>query len=86
MYISDTYKQDVAVHNIQWLICHKTKPTQKESHTHTHTHTHKDLYIYIYIYIIICDFLSLFDFLNNLHSQRYPKNTLQLLRNKELMI
>ena len=31
-------KKDLALNNLQWLICHKTKPNQT-------------IYIYIYIYI-----------------------------------
>ena len=30
---------DLALNNIQWLICHKTLP-KPNAHTHTHTHTH----------------------------------------------
>ena len=40
-------KMDLALNNLQRLICHKTQPTNhlknellKLTHTHTHTHTH----------------------------------------------
>ena len=47
---------DLALNNLQGLICHWTKKQRKftykrftyKSHTHTHTHTY--IYIYIYIY------------------------------------
>ena len=38
------YKKDLALNNVQWLICNKTRLNQKPTHTHT--------YIYIYIYIM----------------------------------
>ena len=28
------YKYDLAVNNLQWLICHKTKPNLNSSHVH----------------------------------------------------
>ena len=51
---------DLAINNLQWLICHKTQPklnqTKPTLHidmcTHTHTHTHTYIYIYIYIFVI----------------------------------
>ena len=34
---------DLALNNLQALICHKTKT---HSHTHTHTHTHTNTHIH----------------------------------------
>ena len=28
IYLTDMYKQDLALNNLQWLICHKTQPNQ----------------------------------------------------------
>ena len=43
------YKEDLALNNLQWLICHKTQPNQTES-----TPVFLFLfYLYIYIYIYI---------------------------------
>ena len=53
-------KMDLALNNLERLICHKTKPNQTK-HTHTHTHTH------IYIYISLIEyryFLSTYFFVN----------------------
>ena len=57
-------KIDLALNNLQRLICHKTQQTKPKIHkeafikcTHTHTHTHTRaracvrVYIYIYIHI-----------------------------------
>ena len=38
-------KIDLALTNLQRLICHQAKQTKPHTHTHTHTHTH----IYMYI-------------------------------------
>ena len=39
-----TYKEDLALNNLQGLICHRTKPNldlyQVNAITHIHTHTH----------------------------------------------
>ena len=32
MYLIYMYKEDVALNNLQWLICHKTKPNQTKSY------------------------------------------------------
>ena len=36
------YKEDLALNNLQWLVCHKTKPNQTKPNQITY-------YIYIYI-------------------------------------
>ena len=42
------YKKDLALNDLWWSICHKTKPSRTEQNqTRPGTHTH----IYIYIYI-----------------------------------
>ena len=28
IYLIDMYKEDLALNNLQWLICHKTQPNQ----------------------------------------------------------
>ena len=34
------YKEDLALNNLQWLICHETYPNQTDlTHTHTHIYT-----------------------------------------------
>ena len=33
VYSIDMYKKDLALNNLQWLICHKTKPNQPPSAT-----------------------------------------------------
>ena len=38
------YKQDLALINRQWLICHKPNQTQV-NHTHTHTHICTSVYL-----------------------------------------
>ena len=30
------YKNDLALNDLQWLICHKTKPNKIKPHTHTY--------------------------------------------------
>ena len=42
------YKEDKALNNLQWLICHKTKPINS-------------VYIYIYIYIHTHQYEHLYD-------------------------
>ena len=42
------YKKDLALNNLQWLICHQTKPNQTKPN-----HIYLIHYIYIYIYIYI---------------------------------
>ena len=67
IYLIYKFKLDLALNNLQWLLCHKTKLNQTKpnqtklfihththSHTHTHTHIHICIYIYIYIYIYKC--------------------------------
>ena len=38
----DVYKEDLALNNLKWLMCHETQPSQ---------------IIYIYIYVCVCVFL-----------------------------
>ena len=65
------YKQDLALNNVQRLICHKSQKTNQ----HTHTHTHTDLSIYLSILFCSSPFLSEYTCYNqtgHLHSRRNP--------------
>ena len=46
------YKEDLALNNLRWLICHKTKLNQ--SMISVCMSLSLSLYIYIYIYIPLC--------------------------------
>ena len=35
------YKEDLALNNLQWLICHKTKPNQIKPNQNIHTNIYK---------------------------------------------
>ena len=41
------YKEDLALNNLQWLICHKPKSISKPILMHTNTHHVYIIYIYI---------------------------------------
>ena len=34
IYLIYMYKKDLALNNLQWLICHKTKPNPKQTKQH----------------------------------------------------
>ncbi len=51
IYLIYMHKKDLALNNQQWLICHKTQPTnQPTNQSYNPIHTY--IYIYIYIYIL----------------------------------
>ena len=54
------YKMDLALNNLQWLVCHKTKPNQKYVSLHIPTHIH------LSIYLAPCSLLSIFDFVQQI--------------------
>ena len=67
IYLIGMYQEELALNNLQGLLCDKTQPNQTtHTHTHTyiHTHTHTHIYIYMYIYIAACIKLNFKKYMN----------------------
>ena len=41
------YRQDLALNNLQWLICHKNQPNQTKQNTQVHLYRHAKSMTYI---------------------------------------
>ena len=65
------YKEDVALNNLQWLICHKTKPNLRNLDFYHQGFSDYCLHLYSYFHNILADMssglLQVFAELGNLH-------------------
>ena len=75
IYLIYMYKEELALDNLKWFICHKTKPTAS-SDTSVSLNS---LLLYIYIYIYICFVLSeLFSVARHARCSKPGSKTIQL--------
>ena len=84
IYLIYMYKEDLALNNLQWLICHKTRPNQTNTTSiYSNSSASFQKWLCIFLFLTIFSESFLFDFkilytiaIFDLIKQFFPKNVL----------